>query len=138
MDKALTDHKRLAVQFLELATSYRTDECLVLMTCDATWVVMGEPGRLAVAGSKDRTQIARLLGGLAKFIPNPLELSVTGITAEADRVAVEAECVGQWRNGTLYRNSYHFLFEVRDGRIARVREYMDTLHLFDTLEKDRR
>lgn len=134
----MTEQKRLAIRFLELATSYRTDECLALMTPDATWVVKGETGRLAVAGSKDRAQIARLLDGLAKFIPNPLQLSVIGVTAEADRVAVEAECVGTWRNGTPYRNSYHFLFEMRDGRIARVREYMDTLHLFDTLEKDRR
>ena len=29
-------------------------------------------------------------------------------------------------NGNTYRNDYCFVFELRDGRIHRVREYMDT------------
>jgi hypothetical protein len=47
-----------------------------------------------------------------------------GITAEGDRVAVEAESYGETASGKIYNNLYHFLFEVRGGKIQAVREYL--------------
>jgi hypothetical protein len=55
------------------------------------------------------------------------------MTAEGDRVAVEAESKARLANGTLYHNRYHFLFVVRDGRIQVVKEYLDTLHVMNAL-----
>ena len=55
------------------------------------------------------------------------------MTAEDDRVAVEAESKAKLVNGTLYHNRYHFLFVVRDGRIHAVKEYLDTLHVMNAL-----
>jgi hypothetical protein len=136
MDPILEGYKQLVVRFLASATNYRADECLSLMTPDATWWVLGDPRSLRVAGTKDRAQIAKLLHGLAKFIPQPMELSIKGVTAEGVRIAVEAECFGISRNGSKYHNTYHFLFEVHAGLISRVREYMDTLHLFETMRRD--
>jgi ketosteroid isomerase-like protein len=31
-------------------------------------------------------------------------------------------------NGRVYNNLYHFVFELSDGRIRRVKEYLDTEH----------
>jgi len=47
-------------------------------------------------------------------------------------VAVEAESYAELHNGRLYRNSYHFLFELEDGKIKLIREYLDTQHVIDT------
>jgi ketosteroid isomerase-like protein len=55
------------------------------------------------------------------------------MTAEGERVAVEAESKAKLANGTLYHNRYHFLFVVRDGRIQAVKEYLDTLHVMNAL-----
>jgi ketosteroid isomerase-like protein len=55
-------------------------------------------------------------------------MTVKGMVAEGDRVAVEAESHGELANGRVYRQSYHFLFEFRGGRISAVREYLDTQH----------
>ena len=30
--------------------------------------------------------------------------------------------------GTFYENSYHFLFIIEDGKVKRMKEYMDTYH----------
>jgi ketosteroid isomerase-like protein len=49
--------------------------------------------------------------------------------AEGDRVAVEAESYGELRNGRVYAQEYHVLMTIRDGKIAAVREYMDTAHV---------
>ena len=43
-------------------------------------------------------------------------------------VAVEAESYGETTDGNVYNNEYHWLFEVRDGKIQGAREYMCTAH----------
>lgn len=55
-----------------------------------------------------------------------LNVWVTGITAEANRVAVEAASdmkVGEH----VYQNVYHWLFEIQGGKVTYARFYIDTL-----------
>ncbi len=53
------------------------------------------------------------------------KVEIVGLIAEGDTVA--AEIRSEMRFGTrVYRNSYHDLFVVRDGRIVHGREYFDT------------
>ena len=59
--------------------------------------------------------------------------TVRGMTAEGDRVAVEAECLGAHVSGKTYAQRYHFLFVIRDGKIHEMREYFDTMHANDVL-----
>lgn len=40
----------------------------------------------------------------------------------------EAESFTKTRDGRTYNNLYHFLFLVRDGKVAGVKEYLDTMH----------
>ena len=35
-------------------------------------------------------------------------------------------------NGKTYNNFYHISFELADGKIIRMNEYMDTQHVYDT------
>lgn len=48
------------------------------------------------------------------------------LVAEGDRVVAEHRLSATLPNGRSYVNDYCFFFEVRDGRVARIREYMDT------------
>lgn len=84
---------------------------------DCTWWILGH-------GDMSRADfIASVKGGLLSAECRKAE--VVGITAEGDRVAVEVrgEMVFPDR---VYRNEYHNLLIVRDGRIVSGREYMDT------------
>jgi len=45
---------------------------------------------------------------------------------EGDTVIVELRMQATLANGRKYDNDYCFIFELSNGRIARVREYMDT------------
>jgi ketosteroid isomerase-like protein len=65
--------------------------------------------------------LERLKSGLA--------LTVKGAVAEGDKVALEVESEGELTNGNVYRQQYHFLLELRDGKISAVREYLDTQHV---------
>jgi ketosteroid isomerase-like protein len=61
-----------------------------------------------------------------------MRMDIHGLTAEEDRVAMEAEShVANSQNGRVYNNFYHYLFRIRDGKLSLFKEYQDTLHLFD-------
>jgi hypothetical protein len=61
-----------------------------------------------------------------------LRMTVKGLVAEGDRVAAEVESHGELRNGRVYEQQYHFLLTFRAGKVAAVREYLDTQHAFAT------
>ena len=48
------------------------------------------------------------------------------LTAEDDRVAVEAKGRSTEVSGKEYNNEYHFLIFFRDGKVCRMKEYLDT------------
>jgi ketosteroid isomerase-like protein len=96
----------------------------------ATWWVAGN---FALSGTKTKAQFGELVGGLGAKIDGAMRLTALGVTAEGDRVAVEAESHAKMKNGKTYQNKYHFLFQVRDGKIQAVKEYLDTTHANDVL-----
>jgi uncharacterized protein len=67
-------------------------------------------------------------GIAASTTSGAIRLTPLGFTAEGDRVAVETESYTELKNGRVYNNLYHFLFTVRDDKIASVKEYLDTEH----------
>lgn len=69
---------------------------------------------------------------IAENCSTPIRLTPHAFTAEGDRVAVETESYAEVKNGRVYNNHYHFLVIVRDGKIAQVKEYLDTSHTYDT------
>lgn len=62
-----------------------------------------------------------------------MQLKIHGLTAEDDRVAMEAESrvVRPDKQGRIYNNFYHYLFRIKEDKLVLFKEYQDTLHLFD-------
>jgi ketosteroid isomerase-like protein len=63
----------------------------------------------------------------------PLQPEVVGLVAEGDKVACELIISGRTAKGQDYKNHYHFLFEVKGGKITGAKEYVDTLYAQRTL-----
>ena len=116
-------------RFWETFSSGDYTAAVNLLSDDATWWVAGST---ALSGTYDKAAFAVLLGQVTGMLPQGIRVTPTTLTAEGERVAVEAESYGEVANGRTYRNLYHFLFECRDGRIAGVREYLDTEHVTAT------
>ena len=119
--------------FFENFSEGKVDAALALMADTATWWVAGNPQKFALAGTKTKAQFAELVRGIGAAMPKGLRVTPTGLTAEGDRVAVEAESYGETVHGKIYNNRYHFLIEVRNGKIEAVREYLDTMHAKEVL-----
>jgi ketosteroid isomerase-like protein len=130
---SLDANKRLVREFLDHYANARYDTALAMLAPDARWWIPGHPQEFPAAGWADKATVERRLAANLKLLPHGIEIIVGDMTAEGDRVAVEAESKAKLVNGTLYHNRYHFLFVVRDGRIQTVKEYLDTLHVVNTL-----
>ena len=83
-------------------------------------------GNTLASGQYDKQQISEFAGGIYEAFPKGIRFEVLNMTAEDDRVAVEATSEGEHVSGAPYRNRYHFLFTLRDGKLASLKEYMDT------------
>lgn len=83
-------------------------------------------GSLPFSGTRTRAQALEGMGMIAGMFPDGISFTIVDMTAEGDRVAIEATSEGMHVSGVPYRNRYHFLVVVRDDRIVRLKEYMDT------------
>ena len=83
-------------------------------------------GALPFSGRHDRSEVAALCQGLLGAFPEGLQFSIQAMTAEAERVAIEAEGRGTHASGKVYHQHYHFLLVIRDGKITQMKEYFDT------------
>jgi hypothetical protein len=90
-------------------------------------------GALPISGSRTRAQALEGMGMIAGMFPDGLSFTIVAMTAEGDRVAIEATSEGMHASGQPYRNEYHFLMVARAGKVVRFKEYMDTLHAKEVL-----
>jgi ketosteroid isomerase-like protein len=124
-DHHVEENKQIAQEFF--AALSRADRAAIakLYSDDATlWTA----GTLPFSGTFTKAQALEGMGAILGLFPDGLQFTITGMTAEDERVAVEAESRGRHINGKVYHNQYHFLMIIRDGKVAAFKEYMDTMH----------
>ena len=106
----------------------QSSEVLKLCTDDFRFWFPGANG-----GFQTREQCRDTFDSIFDIFPQGLIFTLYEMTAEGERVALEAESHGLHTSGKTYNNHYHFLFRIRDGKIAEIREYADTAHARDVL-----
>jgi ketosteroid isomerase-like protein len=99
----------------------------------ATWKLIARGSDYPYTSDYTKETYRRLVEGSAKDFPNGLTFTITGTTAEGNRVALEAESYGTTRSGKLYNNLYHLLVLLENGKIKTVREYLDSGHATEVL-----
>ena len=127
---SIENNKKLASDFFARFSASDIAGALDTMTDDATWWIAGKPEQLSAAGVHSKEQIARVFYRMVKQLKDGLKMTVKGLIAEGDKVAVEVESYGELLNGRVYNQEYHVLIKTRDGKISEVREYLDTQHVF--------
>lgn len=120
-------NKALVAEFMRVFSTGDVDRILSFMDDSATWWVAGTIE--GISGTKDKRGFGEMLAGLSQLAESgAISLTPLAWTAEGDRVAVETESYSELTNGRVYNNLYHFVFEVRHGRIQRIKEFLDTEH----------
>lgn len=130
--RGMSNESRAIVQAAWKAFATRdADQVAAVFTEDAEWLA---PPRNATAVALDgpshmigREAITHFLTvEFPKLFVSDVAITFHGFHAEGDRVIVEETMTATLANGNHYENDYCFVYELRDGLIHRVREYMDT------------
>ena len=111
--------------------SHDAGRIAAVFTEDAEWLAPPENATaVALEGPSHLVGRKALVRFLAEDFPRFFVRDVTvtfhGFYADGDRVIVEETMTATLANGNHYANDYCFVFELQDGLIHRVREYMDT------------
>jgi ketosteroid isomerase-like protein len=123
-------NKAIVTQFFEamnggdvefIVNAYAANGCLQTM------------GNTLISGTYSKEQIAASAGGIFEVFPQGIKFTMQSMIAEGDRVAVEATSEGKHISGQTYSNEYHFLFEFREGKLLKLKEYMDTERVTEVL-----
>jgi len=99
-------------------------------------VIIWTPGSMPFSGTHTKAGLSDVMTWLQGAFPDGLKFTVKAMTAEGERVAIEAESYGKHSSGKIYHQQYHFLMVIRDGKIRELKEYMDTMHANDVLGGD--
>ena len=107
------------------AYSGRPGALMAALAPDIEYTLMGSTHRFArtFRGRDDVAQnlIAEVGAVLARGRMTPINA-----VAEGDQVVVQFEGEGRTKDGRDYNNRYCSVFRIANGRITRIREYLDT------------
>lgn len=122
----LETNKATVLAFWKAFSESRFADALGLLADNATWRVMGNT---SISKTYSKAEFSQLVHGIADSTVQGIQVKGTVLTAEGDRVAMEAGSYGPMKSGKVYQNQYHFLHILRNGKIEAVREYLDTEHV---------
>ena len=91
---------------------------------DATWTFFGNH---VFAGTFNGKQdiIDRLLIPMARVVES-FKFHIDNLIAEGDQVVVEGRGEAPTKSGGSYNNTYCIVVTVRDGKISKIREHLDS------------
>jgi ketosteroid isomerase-like protein len=127
-------NKQVVQHLLDSLSNGKLQDVLDSMNESATWMVpFASDSVPGLKGIKSKAAFEEQCKSFGSVVPGGVKLTVKGMTAEGERVAVEAEVRAVTSKGQNYNNLYHFLFEMRNGKVQAVKEYCDTLLVKETL-----
>lgn len=104
-----------------------------LLSDDVVWWI---PQGSKLGGTlRGKSKVLEVMAGALALYSrdHPFRLEVEQVVAEDDWVCVQFVVDAHTASGRSYRNHYHIAFELRDGRIVRVKEYVDTAYANERL-----
>jgi len=125
----LNANKKLVQSWFEAVNGGDVERLMSLLADDLDYWVAGD---WQMGGRHTKVELRQMMIQVAqsKMWDKPLTLTPVAFTAEGERVAVEATSTGSMK-GKDYAQTYHMLFVVKNGKVAILREYLDTKHAFE-------
>jgi uncharacterized protein len=129
---SIESNKAVVAKFCELLSAGQTQAVLDLMTDDVNYWILGPKDLNPSAGDHSKAGMKRIFDAMHERMNGPMTFTPKSMIADGDQVALEAESYGELKNGRVYNNLYHLRITLRDGKMALIREYLDTLHVHQT------
>ncbi|WP_246731487.1 nuclear transport factor 2 family protein [Methylocapsa sp. S129] len=125
------DNKRAVMATWKAFASRDPAEIAAMFTEDAQWFAPpGNATAIALNATHHMMGKAKIVHFIAvdfgKLFSRDVKVDFAGFYGDGNVVVVEQRLQATLSNGAPYDNDYCFVLELEDGRIRRVREYMDT------------
>jgi uncharacterized protein len=117
------ENKRVALEFIDAMGLNDPERARACMAENGRAVAMGTT---RFAGIRPRETMLEGIESFKRLMPDGLRFTIESVTAEGDRVIVEATGNAVTSDGRAYRNSYCKVFTFADGKIVELREYFCT------------
>ena len=137
MAAAKNANEQAVLDFFETLSTGDLDALVHHLHADASWepMVRDIPGA-ARHYPRDKIINEFLAPIRGAFRPGDPKTQVDVMVSDGDRVMVESHATGARADGKPYNNRYAWSFELRNGKVLAIREYMDSLYIakfFDML-----
>ncbi len=123
MGRQEEENKQLARVFLDALSRADAEAVRKLYAED---VRIWTAGSLPFSGQRGKAAALEGMRGVLGLFPKGLQFTIDALTAEGERVAIEAHSEGLTAGGHRYQQQYHFLLRARGGQILEFKEYLDT------------
>ena len=118
-------NKQLVRDTWGAVTAGDIDGFMQCLADDVSWTFFGSHRFAGTFRGKDEL-VAKLFAPLGEVLADGIKVEIDTLTAERDRVVMEARGRAQTKQGKHYNNHYCIVITVRDDKIAAVREYLDS------------
>lgn len=128
------DNERLVLHFFDILSAGDLEGVRNLLHEDAVWIpqIRDVPGAGAHRGRKGIVDdFLRPIRGL--FKPGDPKVIVDTLASKGNLVIAEARGTGTIADGRRYDNHYAWAFELKDGKVNVIREYMDSHYVINLL-----
>ncbi|NKI15854.1 SnoaL-like domain-containing protein [Spongiibacter sp. KMU-166] len=116
-------NKKIVTDFIQAMGNGDIEAIQTLLAHDVEAVTMGSS---LISGSRGYDE---LIAGAAMFkqiTATGIDFEIQHLTAEENRVSAEVKGRSELVSGAHYNNDYHFLIFIRDDKIIKIKEYVDT------------
>lgn len=122
------ESKETVKKFCEHLSNREYDLMLNLCDNNGTWYMQGRPNGPELKYYSGTQTIKDELENAKKVLNlfTTFKYTITGVTAEGERVAIESVCEGMGpKENQIYKNSYMKQFILKNGKIVSIREFLD-------------
>jgi ketosteroid isomerase-like protein len=130
-----SDPNSVVLRYYALLNERKYDSAFKLLSDDLQWWLSGTQavGGLRTSGTLNKAEFTQAMGLVSDLTVGGMAFEPGMILVEGNRLAMTLESKAELHNGRTYHNHIAMFLEVRDGKIAWVKEYPDTRHVHDTL-----
>src|SRR5580700_2540540 len=116
---SLESNKSTAMSFLGHMLRGELDDLIGMLASDCRFWVSGDLVNSGLWEGKEAVgaQLRTTGGGHSTLFKGLVRLDIGEVTAEADRVAIEAASFAELTEGGTYENAFHFFFRIRDNTV---------------------
>ena len=121
----IAENKQVVLDFYAAGARGDMDACFLLLADDIVWTNIGTT-RFSGTFSGKQVLVQQLLEPLFSQLKAGITSHIERLIAEGDVVVAQTTGSAETHDGIPYNNTYCQVIRVRDGKIAEVKEYLDT------------